>query len=54
MSSSATDLPRDREKLAALVRALQAENEQLRALLKGVAQQAFGTRSERAAVILGD
>lgn len=54
MSSSAIDLPRDPEKLAALVRALQAENEQLRALLKGVAQQAFGTRSERSSVLFGD
>lgn len=54
MSSSATDLPRDPEKLAALVRALQAENEQLRALLKGVAQQAYGTRSERSSVLFGD
>lgn len=54
MFSSTTDLPRDIEKLSALVRALQAENEQLRALLKGVTQQAFGTLSERAGVVLGD
>ena len=54
MPSSATDLPRDPEKLAALVRALQAENEQLCALVKCVAQQAYGTRSERSSVLFGD
>ncbi|WP_236727526.1 hypothetical protein [Novosphingobium resinovorum] len=40
--------------MAALVRELRAENAQLRSLLKGMAQQAFGNRSERASVILGD
>ncbi|WP_369751246.1 IS66 family transposase zinc-finger binding domain-containing protein [Novosphingobium sp. AP12] len=40
--------------MAALVRELQAENAQLRALLKGMAHQAFGSRSERASAILGD
>lgn len=54
MSFQAGDLPQDIEKLRALVRALQAENTQLRSLLKGVSQQAFGVRSERASVILGD
>ena len=34
--------------------ALADANEQLRALLKGVAQQAFGTRSERSSVLFGD
>lgn len=54
MFSSTADLPRDIEKLSALVRALQAENEQLRALLKRVTQQAFGALSERGGVVLGD
>jgi hypothetical protein len=54
MSSQAGDLPQDIEQLSALVRELQAENTQLRSLLKDVAQQAFGVRSERASVILGD
>lgn len=54
MSSQAGDLPQDIEQLRALVRELQAENTQLRSLLKGVSQQAFGVRSERASVILGD
>jgi transposase len=54
MPSQAGDLPQDVEQLTALVRELQAENAQLRSLLKGVAQQAFGARSERASMILGD
>jgi len=54
MPSQAHELPRDVDRLTAIVRELQAENEQLRSLLKGVAQQAFGTRSERASIILGD
>lgn len=54
MPSQAGDLPQDVEQLTALVRELQAENGQLRSLLKGVTQQAFGARSERASVILGD
>lgn len=54
MSSHSADLPDTIEQMAALVRELQAENAQLRSLLKGVAQQAFGSRSERAHVILGD
>nr|WP_240198249.1 UPF0149 family protein [Novosphingobium sp. P6W] len=36
------------------MRELQAENPQLRALLKGMAHQAFGSRSERASTILGN
>lgn len=54
MLSQASDLPLNIEHLAALVRELRAENAQLRSLLKGVAHQAFGARSERASVILGD
>lgn len=54
MSSPSADLPDTIEQMAALVHELRAENAQLRSLLKGVTQQAFGTRSERAAVILGD
>ena len=54
MPSQVGDLPRDVEQLTALVRQLHAENAQLRSLLKGVAQQAFGARSARASVILGD
>lgn len=54
MPSGADDLPDDIEQMAALVRELRAENAQLRSLLKGVAHQAFGSRSERAGVILGD
>lgn len=53
MPSQTGDLPWDVEQLAALVRELQAENAQLRSLLKDVAQQAFGARSERSSVILG-
>ncbi|HBV11894.1 MAG TPA: IS66 family transposase, partial [Brevundimonas sp.] len=40
--------------MAALVRELQAENSQLRSLLKGMTHQAFGSRSERASAVLGD
>lgn len=54
MAGQAGNLTRDPDELQALVRHLQAENDQLRALLKGVAQQAFGVRSERACVVLGD
>ncbi|AXB76653.1 IS66 family transposase [Novosphingobium sp. P6W] len=54
MPAQADDLPEDMEQMAALVRELQAENAQLRALLKGMAHQAFGSRSERASAILGD
>ena len=54
MPSQAGDLPRDVDQLQAFVRELQAENAQLRSLLKGVTQQAFGTSSERGSVILGD
>jgi len=54
MPSQASDLPRDVDQLHAFVRELQAENAQLRSLIKGVTQQAFGTRSERGSVILGD
>ena len=54
MPAQADDLAEDMEQMAALVRELQAENAQLRALLKGMAHQAFGSRSERTSVILGD
>jgi transposase len=54
MSEQACELPRDPDKLQALVRQLQAENEQLRSLLKGVVHQAWGQRSERACVVLND
>ena len=54
MPVEADDLPQDTEELAALVRELRAENAQLRSLLKGVTQQAFGSRSERASAVLGD
>lgn len=54
MPAQADDLPEDMEQMAALVRELQAENAQLRALLKGMTHQAFGGRSERASAILGD
>ncbi len=54
MSSQAGDLPRDVDQLTAFVRELQAENAQLRSLLKGVVQQAFGTSSERGNVVMGD
>jgi len=54
MPAGADDLPEDIEQMAALVRELRAEIAQLRSLLKGVAHQAFGSRSERASVILGD
>jgi len=54
MPSQAHELPQDVDQLTAIVRELQAENAQLRSLLKGVAQQAFSTRSERASIILGD
>lgn len=54
MSSQAGDLSRDPDELQALVRHLQAENEQLRSLLKGAVHQSYGARSERACVVLGD
>ncbi len=54
MAGQAGNLTRDPDELQALVRHLQAENDQLRALLKGVTQQAFGVRSERACVVFGD
>lgn len=54
MPTGADDLPEDFEQMAALVRELRAENAQLRSLLKGVGHQAYGSRSERASVILGD
>jgi len=54
MPWQADDLPRDVDLLQAFVRELQAENAQLRSLLKGVTQQAFGISSERGSVILSD
>lgn len=54
MPAGADDLSENIEQMAALVCELRAEIAQLRALLKGVGHQAFGSRSERAGVILGD
>lgn len=54
MPSQPDDLPQDVDQLQAFVRELQAENAQLRSLLKGVTQQAFGTSSERGNVVVGD
>jgi len=54
MPAQANNLPEDMKQMAALVRELQAENSQLRSLLKGMTHQAFGSRSERASAVLGD
>ena len=45
------DVPSDPARLAAMVLALDAENESLRAIVRTLKDLLFGARSERAAVI---
>src|SRR5688572_8930633 len=51
MSIRPEDVPADPARLAAMVMALDAENESLRAIVRTLKDLLFGARSERAAVI---
>src|SRR4051794_13932128 len=51
MSIRPEDVPADPARLAAMVLALDAENERLRAIVRTLKDLLFGARSERAAVI---